>query len=239
MPPDAATPAVADHGEMSRTAGGWWPADAEELQDLQRRLGLLRPPPWHPGTSPHDLAAAAVVHDPDEGGRAWAGAVLVRGRRMLAAQAVAGAVHGPYLPTLRSARDGPLLVTALEALGRRPDVVLLAAAGRDHPRHAGLALHLGAVLGLPSIGLTDRPLSATGPVPGPVRGDTAALVLDGVEVARRVRTATGVRPVVAHAAWRTTGEVAAALLLAGTRGARTPWPLREARRLAREARGRG
>ena len=52
-----------------------------------------------------------------------------------------------------------------------------------------------------------------------------------------VCTSSGVRPVVAHAGWRTTAETAAAVVLATSSGAaRTPVPLQEARRVAREAR---
>ena len=85
--------------------------------------------------------------------------------------------------------------------------------------------------------MTDRPLLAAGPPPGPRRGDTSPIVLDGIEVARWVRTVSGVRPVVAHAAWRTSADGAASLVLSVAAGARTPEPLRVARRLAREARG--
>lgn len=85
--------------------------------------------------------------------------------------------------------------------------------------------------------MTDRPLLAAGPLPGPARGDTSPLSLDGTEVTRWVRTA-GVRRVVAYAAWRTSGEVAAGVVLASSCGVRAPLPLREARRLAREARAR-
>jgi deoxyribonuclease V len=92
------------------------------------------------------------------------------------------------------------------------------------------------VLGLPTVGVTDVPLLARGPGPGPRRGDTAPLLLDGEEVARWVRTAAGVRPVVASAAWRTTAATAADVVLAASTGVRTPQPLREARRLARDAR---
>jgi deoxyribonuclease V len=43
--------------------------------------------------------------------------------------------------------------------------------------------------------------------------------------------------VVAHAGWRTDPDTAAeVVLLASTQGARTPVPLQEARRVAREAR---
>jgi deoxyribonuclease V len=61
--------------------------------------------------------------------------------------------------------------------------------------------------------------------------------LESVEVARWVCTRNGVRPVVAHAGWRTDAETAAELvLMASTPASRTPVPLQEARRVAREAR---
>jgi deoxyribonuclease V len=92
------------------------------------------------------------------------------------------------------------------------------------------------VLDLPTVGVTHRPLLAVGPEPGPRRGDSSPLELDGEEVARWVRTREGTRPVVVHAAWRTTPAIAADLV-AGLRGyARTPEPLRLAREAARVAR---
>ena len=68
---------------------------------------------------------------------------------------------------------GPLLEAAILALTERPEVLLANATGRDHPRGAGLALHLGAVLDLPSIGVTDRPLLGEGREPGTERGATS------------------------------------------------------------------
>jgi deoxyribonuclease V len=89
------------------------------------------------------------------------------------------------------------------------------------------------LLDLPAVGVTDRPLLATGPAPGTERGDTAVLDIGGEDGARWVRTATGVRPLVAHAAWRTTPELAVDLVLATTHRVRTPEPLRAARHLLR------
>jgi deoxyribonuclease V len=115
--------------------------------------------------------------------------------------------------------------------------VLVNASGRDHPRGAGLALHLGAVLDLPSVGVTDRPLlPAHGPEPGEQRGATSPLTHDGAEVARLVRTRPGARPIVVHPGWRTDADAAVAIVLAATRRARTPQPLRRARQAARRAR---
>jgi deoxyribonuclease V len=55
-------------------------------------------------------------------------------------------------------------------------------------------------------------------------------------VGRWLRTRAGVKPVAVHAAWRTTPEAAVEVVLAAATRARTPQPLREARRAARAAR---
>jgi deoxyribonuclease V len=51
-----------------------------------------------------------------------------------------------------------------------------------------------------------------------------------------LRTRVGARPVVVHPGWRTDLDTAVSVLLAATRRARTPEPLRRARREARRAR---
>src|SRR5690606_2014026 len=79
--------------------------------------------------------------------------------RELASLVLPGAPGAPYVPGRLALREGPLLDAAVRALPRRPDVLLVHAAGRDHPRRAGLALMLGAALELPSIGVTARPSS--------------------------------------------------------------------------------
>jgi deoxyribonuclease V len=64
----------------------------------------------------------------------------------------------------------------------------------------------------------------------------APLHLGGEVVAYRLRTRKGAKAVVAHAAWRTSAEVAEEIVLGSTALARWPEPMREARRLARELR---
>jgi len=99
-----------------------------------------------------------------------------------------------------------------------------------------VALHLGATLGLPTVGVTHRPLLAAGDWPGPERGSASPLLLDGDLVGYWVRTRAGARPLAVHAAWGTDPELAVEVALAATRRARTPEPLRAARRAARRAR---
>ncbi len=140
------------------------------------------------------------------------------------------------MPGLLALREGPLLEAAVLSLAERPDVLLVDATGRDHPRGAGLALHLGAVLGFASVGITHRPLLAYGPVPDDEGGAMSPLLLNDVLVGYWVRTRRGVRPLAVHAGWRTSPDVAVSVILALGRGRRTPEPLRLARRVAREAR---
>lgn len=156
---------------------------------------------------------------------------------VLAQHLVVGRAPAPYVPGSLALRDGPLLAAALAGLDVHPELVLLDATGLDHPRGAGLAVHLGAVTAVPTVGITRRPLVAIGDQPELRRGAVSPLWLGGRCVAYWVCTRTAVRPVVAHAGWRTSPETAARVtLLATTPAARTPVPLLEARRVAREAR---
>ena len=73
---------------------------------------------------------------------------------MLERQVISGTAGLPYLPGLMALRLGPLMEQAVRALSDRPHVLLLDATAHDHPRRAGLALHLGAELDIPTIGVT-------------------------------------------------------------------------------------
>ena len=207
----------------------------EELTEEQLRLAALDPLPWlsrpAAGIGAVFVCFARGGSGPGRAGDpAWAAACAGH-----EAVAVAGRAAAPYEAGLLALREGAVLEAAARALVEPPDVLLVDATGRDHPRLAGLALHLGAVLDLPTVGVTHRPLVAEGAWPPDVRGARSPLLLDGELVGYWLRTRPGTRPLAAHAAWRTDAETAAGVVLATSR-VRTPEPLRRARRRAREAR---
>jgi deoxyribonuclease V len=207
----------------------------EELIVEQLLLATLLPEPWlfEPSARvggvfvcfPRGKSGAGRAGDP-----AWAAACVGAETAV-----VTGRAGAPYEPGLLALREGALLEAAVRALPEPPDVLLVDATGRDHPRRAGLAFHLGAVLDLPTVGVTHRPLVAQGEWPEDTRGARSPLLLDGEPVGYWLRTRQGTRPLAVHAGWRTSAATAAELVLSTSR-ARTPEPLRQARRRAREAR---
>jgi deoxyribonuclease V len=200
-----------------------WPRTREELIAEQLRLGALEPEPWsfEPGARIGGVFVCLAGH------QAWAAADDV---------VVAGRAGGPYEPGLLALQDGALLEAAVRALPYAPDVLLADATGRDHPRRAGLAFHLGAVLDLPTVGVTHRPLRAEGEWPPDERGARSPLVLEDELVGYWLRTRAGRRPLAVHAAWRTDPDTAVAVVLACVGSLRTPEPIRLAREGARTAR---
>ena len=222
-----------------------WPATADQLIETQHVLAAATPEPWHPNGAPLAIGACAIVFPRGltgrgaRGDRAWAAATVLRRRRVVAEATVDGEAAAPYVPGLLALREGPCLEAAVRALTLTPDVLLVDATGRDHPRRAGLALHLGAVTGLPTVGVTHRPLLAQGAWPEDERGAHAPLTLDESVVGAWLRTRRGARPVAVHPGWRTTLAVAIDVTLHASLGHRTPEVLRHARHLARIARANG
>jgi deoxyribonuclease V len=219
-----------------------WPETEEELVAAQEALGREAPEPWTPSTEPYAVAGCFVCFPRGKRGAgsardpAWAAAVVLVGTRVVARSSLRGQAGAPYQAGLLALREGRLLEAAVREAGAVPDVVLVDATGRDHPRRGGLALHLGAVLGVPTVGVTHRPLGASGPWPPDEPGACSELVLDGEVVGHWLRTRAGTRPLAVHAAWRTDPTTAVEVVLGSLAGRRAPEPLRLARTLARDAR---
>jgi deoxyribonuclease V len=219
-----------------------WPQSADELVRAQEMLGKATPPRWEPSDDRFAVGACFVCFERGpagpvhKGDPAWAGAAIIQHRQLVATATTTGAAAAAYEPGLLALREGPLLEAAVRALPQHPDVLLVDATGRDHPRRAGLALHLGALLDLPTVGVTHRPLLAAGDWPPEERGARSPLMLDGTIVGYWLRTRQQTRPLAVHAAWRTDPATAVRIVTATVATTRTPEPLRVARRLARSAR---
>jgi deoxyribonuclease V len=219
-----------------------WPTDAESLITYQLQLADAVPPLAVLEVSrviiagcwvcfPRGIAGPGTDHD-----QAWCAVVIMSDGRVIEQQMISGGASAAYVPGLMALRIGPLMDQTVRALSRRPDVLLLDATAHDHPRRAGLALHLGAELEIPTIGVTHRPLVASGEWPRDQRGATSPLQIGDSVVGCWLRTQPGVRPLAVHPGWRVDLATAVDIVTFLTKRRRTPEPLRQARQMARRTR---
>lgn len=208
-----------------------WGLTPTEAVAVQKRLAPLVE------EVPLDLGAVGTVGGLD---------VSVRGDRVRAAVVVLrcadlevvdeatweGPVAFPYVSGLLSFREVPAILPALERLRALPDVLMLDAQGRAHPRRFGLACHLGVLLDRPALGVAKSILVGRhGPLGAP-KGSTADLVHRGEVVGRAVRTREGVKPVYVSVGHRATLDDAVALTLALATRFKLPGPTHLAHRLS-------
>src|SRR5207245_9997179 len=144
-----------------------WPQTPDELVEVQLRLAALTPPLWRPSGACRVGACFVCFPRGFEGpgapgDRAWAAAIITAGPQVIAHAVSEGEAAASYRSGFLALREGPSLERAVRALPETPDVLLADATGRDHPRRAGLALHLGARLDGPSIGVKHGPVVACG-----------------------------------------------------------------------------
>jgi deoxyribonuclease V len=138
----------------------------------------------------------------------------------------------PYIPGYLSFREAPLLLKVFQRLKNRPDLILVDGQGIAHPRKAGLAVHLGVELEIPTIGCAKKPLlKFEGELPKE-RGSKLPVYLTGELLGYVVRTRTGVSPLFVSPGNLITPEEAVEWVLKTAVKFRIPEPLREAHRLS-------
>ena len=171
-------------------------ASAQELIRVQTELGELSPTPWRSEGRPLSAAGCFVAFARGlsghraEGDCATAAAAVVYEGHTTSSTVVRGHAGAPYEAGLLYLREGQVLEAAVRRLPVLPDGLLVNGTGLDHPRRAGLSMHLGALLDLPTVGITHRPLCSEGTWPDDDRGGTSPLLLDGDIVALLAQNTT-------------------------------------------------
>ncbi len=141
-------------------------------------------------------------------------------------------VSVPYVPGLLSFRELPVLLAAIEKLTVVPDLILCDGQGYAHPRHFGIACHLGLTLDIPALGVgKSRLVGEHDPVPDQ-RGAWSLLVFKGAIVGAALRTRAGVKPVFVSAGHRIGLDSAVGYVMACTTRYRLPETTRLAHKLA-------
>jgi len=143
----------------------------------------------------------------------------------------------PYISGLRAFQAGPAITAAFAKLQTPPDVVLWDGHGVAHPRRCGLASHMGMVLNIPSVGVSEELLYGTCQLDmlGRERGASIP-ILDPErkdEIGVAVRTRSDVRPVFVSVGHRVSLRSAIQIVLESAPEYRIPEPLRKARMMCR------
>ncbi|MCW4010762.1 MAG: endonuclease V [Candidatus Bathyarchaeota archaeon] len=141
-------------------------------------------------------------------------------------------VKFPYVATLLSFRELPLLVACIRKLKLQPDVFLVDGHGVAHSYRLGLASHLGVVLGKPTVGVAKNRLIGE---PKQV-GKDHFLVQNGEALAAVVQTQRGAKPVYVSVGNMVSLKSAVNIVKHCIRDARVPEPIQAAHRLASEKR---
>jgi deoxyribonuclease V len=211
---------------------GWPKTPAGALAQQRRLVGLL--PPERP------LGRAALVGGLDVSysrrlGRVFAALVLLRAGGGGEVERAYGEAEAdfPYVPGLLSYREGPACVDAWLRLKNVPDVLLCDGQGRAHPRRLGLAVHLGLLFGVPTVGVAKSRLTGEH---GPLGREKGAAVplLDrktGEALGVVLRSRTDVKPLYVSVGAGITLEDAVRVTLSELGRYRLPEPARLAHRL--------
>lgn len=210
------------------------PPEAIKIQEHLRKNLLFTPP----GNSWKKVGAADVAYDRADDRIYAAFLVFSYPDLTLLERATAhGWADFPYIPSLLTFREGPILMKTFSQLKTKPDLILVDGQGIAHPRSMGIAAHLGLLLDLPSIGCAkSRLYGLSNAEPAPDQGSTAPLREEGQTVGMIVRTRTGVRPVYVSPGHKMDLENSVKIILSLCRGYRIPEPLRQAHILVNQLR---
>lgn len=143
----------------------------------------------------------------------------------------------PYVPGYLGFRESPAILAAIERLDRRPELLIVDGHGRPHPRRCGIAVQVGVLLDIPTIGCAKTVLcgQVEGDL-GPDVGDRAPLVDRGELVGYALRTRPRTAPVYIGSGHRVSLDTAVDWILKLTDGRRLPLPIRLAHDAANAAR---
>ena len=219
-----------------------WPLDASAAEGIQRSLAqqvVLRPLATTGPGAPRFAAGVDVGYTRD-GSRAWAAAVVMDSDlRTVDRCVVAGVPDRPYAPGLLAFREGRLSLEALCGLEVEPGVIFCDGHGVVHERGCGLASHLGALLGVPTVGVPKTPFHSIDHAPEAARGSYYVLTKEWGATGASLRLRAGVKPVYVSPGHLVDLESSIALALAWSTGRhKVPEPLQAADTLSRLARGR-
>lgn len=207
---------------------------AVQIQETLKDLVTLK----KPHGKIHTIAGTDVSYD-KHSDRFFAGVVVFKLNKYLELIEEAtsvGKARFPYIPGLLSFREAPILLKALAKLKSDPDIVLFDGQGIAHPRHLGLASHMGLVLNKSSIGCAKSRLVGEYRYVKNVVGAYSKLFYKNKVVGVALRTKVNTKPVFVSPGHKTNLPFAIRIVMETCCGYRIPEPVRQAHLLVNKLR---
>lgn len=138
----------------------------------------------------------------------------------------------PYVPTLLTFREDPVIRACFEKIKNKPDVILFDGRGIGYPWKIGLATHIGLWLKLSAIGYTNKPLCGEFNMPPP-KGSYSFITKHNLPIVAALRTRDNTKPVFVSPGYNITLEDAIKITLNSCAKYRIFQPLRAAHTLSK------
>ncbi len=142
----------------------------------------------------------------------------------------------PYIPGLLAFREAPAMIEAISKLSRQPELLWVDGHGATHPRGAGIATHLGVVLGRPSLGVAKRPFSGEIQALPDEAGSSTPIVFGQTARGFALRTRRHANPIYISSGHLCSAKDALIFVFEHLDRRRLPWPTRLAHDAANHAR---
>ena len=107
-------------------------------------------------------------------------------------------INVPYIPGCLAYREIPVFMETYQKIGNVPDVIFFDGNGYLHPRHMGLAVHAGILLGKITVGIAKtyyKIRNVDFEMTENIAGAYSDIVINGEVYGRALRTHAGVKPV--------------------------------------------
>ncbi len=207
------------------------------LVDLQNRVAALRSDQT-PRQPPRRIAGFDAAYRSD--GTIQAACTICDGEgALLVRNVIRRPVGFPYISSLLAFRELPAYAELLDRLqteGHEPDLLMIDGSGTLHPRGAGIAVHLGVLAGLPSVGVSKTPLLGRCDTAGIATGHSEPIVVGGQRLGVAFRPSKSSRKCVfISPGHRCDVSFAERWVRQMTGGRRLPEPLYWADRFSRQA----
>ena len=140
----------------------------------------------------------------------------------------------PYIPTYLNFREGKAIASVFTELKNKPDIIVFDSCGINHPIKAGMATYFGAVMDIPTIGVSKKILCGESETPDEV-GESQKLMFKGEQVGWLLKSNKRSNPIIIAPGHKVSVESSLEIVKHCLKGYKLPEPTRLAHMYAAEA----